>query len=74
MNAKKAKFLRKIARRAGSTAHNGYLTIEYRNRVIKTGGLNADGTPEIRVITQITLRNNPQSPRGVYRNLKKLNK
>ncbi|MNQ84818.1 hypothetical protein D3C85_999580 [compost metagenome] len=74
MNAKKAKFLRRIARRAGSTANNGYITTKHRERLVKTGGLNANGTPELRVITPVTMRNNPQSPRGVYRNLKKLHK
>lgn len=74
MNAKKAKFLRRIARRAGSTANNGFIATKHRERLIKTGALNSDGTPELRAFIPVTLANNPQSPRGVYRNLKKLHK
>ena len=74
MNAKKAKFLRKIAKRAGSTAVNGFIPTTHRARLVKTGALNADGTPHQLVVTPVTLRNNPQSPRGVYRNLKRLHK
>jgi hypothetical protein len=74
MNAKKAKLLRKIARRAGSTAHNGFIEQKHRERWVVTGALNADGTEQLRLSTPITLCNNPQSPRGVYRNLKKFNK
>lgn len=74
MNAKKAKFLRKIARRAGSTANNGYSATKHRERLIRTGALNPDGTEQMRVFAPVTLRNIAQSPRGIYRNLKKLNK
>ena len=74
MNAKKAKFLRKIARRAGSTAQNQYTPQQHRARLLPTGRLNADGTPQQVVFTPVTLRYEATCPRGVYRALKKLNK
>ena len=73
MNAKQAKFLRKNARDL-TDGTTGYVQTKHRERLVKTGGLNADGTPQLRAYTPITLRNEPNSFRGVYRTLKKLSK
>lgn len=71
MNAKKAKALRKIARTLRHPLSGGYKSQQHRERLVKTGALNADGTPQLRAYIPETITNDPQGLRGAYRLLKK---
>ncbi|MND20293.1 hypothetical protein D3C87_1353110 [compost metagenome] len=74
MNAKKAKQLRQLARKAYPANNINYATTEHRERLVKTGGLNADGTSQLRVVKPITITIQTNCARGIYRAMKKINK
>lgn len=74
MNAKRAKFLRKVAREAGDRTISGHVTKEFKIRLVNTDRLNPDGTPEQRAYIPRTTYNKPGSVRATYRTFKKLEK
>lgn len=79
MNAKRCKKLRKLARALAKK--EGWPERSYLGQIHKvrrlvierdpdTGLPKAGALPELRLVERITVRNNPQSFRGVYRYMK----